>query len=393
MKGKILLLMALAVLLPPGLQARGLADVIAGLRSLGCYSSAATFSVTLPNRDSDVNYRMRIADIPAATDMLSPCSYLIEWELDAPSGAVDGWTAYFNGNFYRFRDSRIQEYHMDWDPTPFISVSPAGVQRTAQFADLLPPFIAESFVEMCTDSCYTVTGPNSDTCDGVGSLRIDAVLDIAGERVQERTYWFDAATFAPLRIDMECNPASITEQSISVRYAALSDTVAPPQSEQELMGLYPTHFEKYRESNFRIENLPSTPLPAFSLPTATGERYTHHRGEGFRAPTVVALIDPAASFAPDVVEELRRAVDGATTGVDVIWAMATTNADLAESVAPSLRPGEHLLLNARGLARDCGAASLPAVILADASGLVKKVVLGHNKDLASIVIQSIALIK
>ena len=55
-------------------------------------------------------------------------------------------------------------------------------------------------------------------------------------------------------------------------------------------------------------------------------------------------------------------------------------------------PGEHLLLNARSLARDCGASSLPVVIIAAPSGVVKNVLLGYNSDLSTVVLQSIALL-
>ena len=65
--------------------------------------------------------------------------------------------------------------------------------------------------------------------------------------------------------------------------------------------------------------------------------------------------------------------------------------DAIEEVVPEIRPGEHLLMGARPLARDCGVGDLPVVILTDASGTVKNVILGYNNDLASDVIQKMAL--
>ena len=156
--------------------------------------------------------------------------------------------------------------------------------------------------------------------------------------------------------------------------------------------MYPEHFEKYRESNFRIENLRDTPLPTFTLPSATGERYAHQRGEGFRSPTIVALLDPDTSFSSDVVRDLRTAVDSSSVPADVIWAVTTTNADKAEEITGQIRPGEHLLLNARSLVRDCGAASLPVVIFSGTDGVVKNVLLGYNPDMVTVVLQSIALL-
>ena len=53
----------------------------------------------------------------------------------------------------------------------------------------------------------------------------------------------------------------------------------------------------------------------------------------------------------------------------------------------------HRLINASQLAADCGAASLPVIIMADMSGTVRDVVLGFNKDLDTVVIQKMSLIK
>ena len=82
----------------------------------------------------------------------------------------------------------------------------------------------------------------------------------------------------------------------------------------------------------------------------------------------MALLDPDTSFSSDIVRDLRAAIDSSTIPADIIWAVAGTNADRAEELVGQTRPGEHLLLNARSLARDCGASSLPVVIIAAPSG-------------------------
>jgi hypothetical protein len=400
--------MVLAALSPLCLQARGIADVLEKLKSVGTFDTEATFTVTLPSREDDVTYRLRVAQTPTPADTLAPCSYLIRWELDTPSGPAQGWTSYFQGNLYSYRDHRLREYHTSWDPAPFgvtgrneaASSTGNGVQRTAQFTSLLPSFLAEELSAMVADTLYTVSDPKETTCDGIPALKVDAIMTVGGETVQEKNYWFDSKTGAPLRIDTESNPASITEQTITVRYTPVDPAKAPeagttvvPATEEALIALYPEHFEKYRESNFSIENLQGTPLPTFALPTATGERYTHHKGDHFAAPTVVALIDPSTSFTPRIVSDIRSAVESSAVPADVLWAVAGNNADAAEGAVPDLRPGEHLLLNSRSLARDCGAASLPVILVADTAGKVQKVILGYNPDLTSLVIQSIALLQ
>ena len=398
MKGKTRLLMVLAAFSPLCVQAQGIADIISALADMSAFRTEARYAVTLPSKDDDVVYTLRMAEEPAPADTLCPSIYHIAWSLPTPSGDATGWSAYFDGNLYLYRADRLREYHTSWDPAPFrsqISGSRTidGVQLSTQFADLLPSFLARQLRSMQADSTWTLTAPRQVICDGRDAVRFDAKLDIAGERVQEKSYWFDAATGRPLRIDLEANPGSITEQTITTTYT-YPDSLAStpiPVSEENLIALYPETFERFRESNFRIENLADTPMPAFSLPTSTGERYTRHRGDPFRTTTVIALLDPSTSFSPNVVADLRKAYSGAANDFDIVWAVTGTNADAAEALVPQLQPGEHLLLNARSLARDCGASSLPVVLVVDARGVVKKVILGYNPELATIVIQSVAL--
>ncbi|MDE6812965.1 MAG: hypothetical protein K2J28_03910, partial [Duncaniella sp.] len=77
----------------------------------------------------------------------------------------------------------------------------------------------------------------------------------------------------------------------------------------------------------------------------------------------------------------------------VIWVFNSTNIDAIEAIVPAIRPGEHLLMNGKSLARDCGAASLPVVIMTDSSGKVKNVVLGFNNELGNVVLQTMALVE
>ena len=94
-----------------------------------------------------------------------------------------------------------------------------------------------------------------------------------------------------------------------------------------------------------------------------------------------------------MIAALRYAIDRLPYPADLIMAFTDNNVDIVEPVVGNIRPGEHLLMSAAALQRDCGAASLPAVIIADRSGLVTNVILGFNNDLAEDVIQKMALIK
>lgn len=395
MKGKLELLMVLAAICPLSIQAQGtVADISASLKNLHVYNADAKFSVTLPQNDTDVVYDVNLQSITHNDDPYAPCEYLINWTLDAPSGEVKGFSAYFDGNHYRYRDNRLQEYHVTWDSIPFLpSKGTLGVQGAAQFADLLPQYIALELDKMMADPRYTLTVIPDRNFNGRKAVVVRSVMDVNDVTVMEKEFTFDAGMMIPLRIDTESNPGSITEQSVLVDYTVPTGGMGMYSlSEEELIGMYPEVFEKYRESNFRIENLPSTPLPTFSLPTTTGERYTYHRGDKFATPTIIALLDPSTSFNNELISAVRNAVDQLPYTADVIWVFNSTNVDVIEEIIPSIRPGEHALINGKGLARDCGASSLPVIIMVGSDGIVKNVNLGFNNEVENIVLQSMALV-
>lgn len=398
MKGIIKLLMVLAAIIPLSLRAQGLADIVSRLSEAECYRADATFNVSVPQTDTDVAYTLSLVSSSAPADRLSPASYLIEWTLPTESGTSEGFTAYFDGNLYRYRDSRLMEYHMSWDSIPFLGVGRAQpIQISAQFAQLLPQFMARELEEMQADSRYTVSVEPGRKFDGHDAIAVKAIMKIDSETVQEKTFMLDASTFMPLRTIIEANPGSITEQTIIVDYTAAPNgesTPCPQLSEEILMEKYPEIFEKYRISNFRIENLAGSRLPQFTLPRLDGQRFAHHTADPFGKPTVLAIIDPASGgeFNPRLIEALRQARLAASVDTDLILAFATTNPDQAEALAGDNEQGETHLLNARSLARDCGAASLPVVIIVDSEANVKNVVLGFNNNMAELVIQSIELI-
>ena len=376
----------------------GVSRIIDKLRDIKCYNATATFSVTMPQLNDDVVYALRMTQEEAKADTLLPCSYLIDWSMTSREEPVNGFSAYFSGNHYRFAGERLQEYHTKWDPIPFSpsllgSKMPGGVQRTAQFANLLPATIAEQLTLMLSDKSYNLNLHPDTLISGQHLAVIDAVMHLNGSTAMEAMFAFDIATSMPAELRFENNPGSVSEQTVNVKYTdtSLADD-CEPVTEEMLMSRYREAFENFRESNFRIENLPGTRLPGFALPTTTGERYMRRTADSFRTPTIVALLDASHGFTKEMVKELRAAVDALPYNADLIMAFVNKHIDQIEETVPSIRPGEHLLMGAKPLARDCGAASLPAVILCDAQGTVKNVILGYNNDLASDVIQKMALI-
>lgn len=373
-----------------------ISDIIKALERVECYNAAARFSVTMPQLNDDVVYELTLAQQPVPGDTLLPCSYLIDWAMTSRDPQVKGFSAYFSGNHYRYSGERLQEYHFLNDPFPFTTHgrdgSMNGVQRTAQFANLLPSTIAEELHRMQTDKAYSISFHADTLVGGSKCIALEAIMKINGVTAMEATYTFEPKSLMPRSILLENNPGSISEQTVTVAYSdtRLSKGCAP-LDEPALIRQYADVFENFRESNFRIEKLPGNRLPGFALPTTTGERYMRRTADSFAVPTIVALLDATHGFTADMVKALRSATDALPFNADLILAFVDKHVDAIEEVVPEIRPGEHLLMGARPLARDCGVGDLPVVILTDASGTVKNVILGYNNDLASDVIQKMAL--
>lgn len=370
-------------------------SAIDSLTANRCVKASVEFSVTMPQLNDDVVYNVAIEQTPPSGNAaLLPYDYIIDWELTGRDTPVKGFSAYFNGHHYRYANERLQEYHTEWDSIPFRTANNGGVQRQAQFANLLPAALGYELKKMASDERYRLTVHPDTMVNGTRRTVIDAVMIIDGSTAMEGEYTLDKLTLMPVRTVLENNPGALSEQTVTVNYTDLStcrqcDNI----SEHTLMTIYPEQFEKYRESNFRIENLPGTRLPGFALPTSTGERYSRHASDSFRSPTVIALMDASTGFAKEMVTDLRSAVGALPYEADIIWAFVNNNIDAIEAIVPSLLPGEHLLTSARSLARDCGASSLPVLIMAGTDGTVADVVLGYNKDIPTVVIQKMALIQ
>lgn len=375
-----------------------IADIISALDNVECYSAKAVFSVTMPQLNDDVVYSLTLNQQRAAEpDTLLPCRYLIDWAMTSREPEVKGFSAYYDGNHFRYSGERLQEYHASADAVPFTmhgrNGQPTGVHRTAQFANLIPATLADELRFMQQNPDYTLSLRPDTLISGIQCVAIEAVMKLNGVTAMEATYTFDPETLMPTGALMENNPGSISEQSVTVSYSdtRLSNS-CPDINEASLMRSYPDVFGNFRQSNFRIENLPGSRLPGFALQTTTGERYLRRTADELAAPTVVALLDASHGFTPDIVNDLRNALDALPYNAELIMAFMDKHVDAVEGAVPELRPGEHLLIGARPLARDCGAADMPAFILCDATGVVKNVLLGYNKDLATDVIQKMVLI-
>jgi len=393
MSGKIRLLIAVLFAYPLcGASAQGISDIIDRLQSVDCYQAEVDYQVLMSLQD-DVRYTVNLTSRAVPSDTLIPCEYVIDWKVDSDNSSSNGFSAYFGGNAYAFRGERLVEYHFAQEPQQFKSrgigaASIPGVHRQALFINLLPQLIAEDLKDIATSPDYTYTFHSDTIIEGRRSKAVEAVMTMGGEVYREALYAFDYETMLPIFSEFENNPGALAEQTITGKYTyPESELSCKPLNEENLRKIYSEIFDKYRESNYAIENLPGQRIPAFALPTTTAERYVHHAGDGFRAPTLIVLIDPKSTFAEKTVESVRRGVASLPYNADIIWAFVSNNTDEIEAVIPRPEVGEHLLQSAKPLARDCGAASFPVVIFAGKNGTVKDVIVGFNNNMSNIVIE------
>ena len=108
---------------------------------------------------------------------------------------------------------------------------------------------------------------------------------------------------------------------------------------------------------------------------------------------MLALLETSGGFTAQFIDALRQAAAELPFESRLLMAFTDTNPDRIEETAGQLTPGETLLMSGRGLVRDCGAASLPSLIIIDRDGLVASVVVGFNNNLRSDVIQKMLLLQ
>ncbi|MDE5745824.1 MAG: hypothetical protein K2H84_09275, partial [Paramuribaculum sp.] len=377
--------------------ARGIASVIDTLRARTSVEVPAKFTVSMPQLSEDIVYSITITSLPTHDPTLFPCSYLIDWKLDSDNPRT-GFSAYFNGNHYRFSGERIQEYHASNDSVPFCpakygAINATGVQQSAQFANLLPVSIADNLEKMLNDPNCTVTFIPDTLVRGKHLAAITAISSVNGSTGSESEYLLDPGTLFPNHIHIENSPGSISEQTIDIEFSTPRSSPAITElTEEKLISLYPEPFTLMRRSSFSLQNLKNRPLPGFSIPTINGKRFSRLTGDPFASTTLLAIIDHQASFAEKFVAELRSAAQSSPVPVNLVMAFTSNNADVIEEIAGTPLPGEAILHSARTLARDLGAAELPALLIVNTAGIVKDITVGYNNDLSSSVIQNIALI-
>lgn len=356
-----------------------------------------TYEVLMPSRSEPVSYEVAFESFApeARNDSLAPCDYLIDWSLATPTGRTGGFSAYFSGEHYRYREGRLQEYHYSEDPIPFAprGTADSGVQSQSQFADLIPQFLGKHFINMASDDSYIYRLSADTLTDGRRSTVVRGVRRLNGYDCLEYVYVLDYDTKMPRRISFENNPGQISEQSVEARYDGVEPGLRGAIDQKELLGRYPEAFELYRESTFSLKNLTGRKLPAFNAYDLGRERRHHAANTPLDRPTVVAFLESGVGSTPQVIASVRDAVASLPMQVDIVWAFLDKRADdVIEIMGREDMSGETTLVSCGGFARDCGVGNTTPVLLFCApDSKVVDLAIGFNKNLGSLVIEKAAL--
>ncbi len=378
MRNKLLILTTLTSALAAN--ALTLDEVRARLADIGCLYGKARFEVLMPSASEPVVYNIDLT-VMTPGDSLAPCNYVIEWQLPRGGRVSTGFSSYNAGDHFRYRDTRLQEYHHADDPIPF-NTPGGGVQGKAQFVDLLPPFIAGKLAEMAADSTYMSTYNESSTT-------LKGVRRVNGNDVYEYSYRFDPERGLPLQSDFEYNPGSISEQTVSVSYTWYKAAPCPTLDEAYMVERFGDAFEKFRTSTFRVENMRGAAMPTFSY-AAANQRRQHNRGEAdLPAPLLIVFADASVVSTPQAINAVRTATSSLPMALATVYAFADNNAPEGFVAGD----GEYTMHRPQGIVRKCGVTAYPTFLLVGSDGVVADVLVGMDADLETRLEQSLMLLE
>lgn len=369
-------------------------DIAKRLSALDNFESQVKVLVTLPmSANDEVEYSLIVSSQKSSGDTLLPISYLIDWSLPVGGSVSHGFSAYSNGNFYRFRDNggRLQEYHFDNTPDLFTGGVP--VQRSAQFFEATPFALGAEMSSIASDSTYIFKFTADTVYKGQPADIVQSRRHVNDIEVANCLYVFDSTTGAPIYIEKEMSPGSISEQTVAYSYSYPSDgnIKGVPTDEDSLIALYPEIFSLYREGNYGLSSLKGLSTPAFSLPTLQGDRYNHTRDEAFNSPVIMAFVDENISTTSDVISQVRNALNRIPANVDVFWIFLSNRRDDIEAAVGKVQPGETVLTSGRNIVKDFGVTETPTLIFIDRKGKVSDNEVGYNKNLDEIVINKVTV--
>lgn len=370
----------------------GLTAIISGLEAEDRFAAQCNYQVLFPNASEPVEYTVDILSSSSAPgDTLSPADYLLEWTPQHTGTPSRGFSAYFGGHHFRYRDRRLQEYHAETSPQSFAPGQRAenGVQQRVQFYDLLPQSIAATLAKMETDSNYTYSIAES-TRGGRRLLSVSGTERRNGYDAVCFKYTFNPENMKPLEIRLQNNPGQISEQEVTVRYSYPPVPVPFPEIDLEyLIRRHPTEFELYRTDTYTLDNLPGRPMPRLGAKNLAGERVVIDHSSTLARPTAVVILDSGAGDPAATIAAVSEAMAAVPRAVDVIWLFLDNRPEDVEPLIGADIPGT-VLLGGGSFARDCGSGTAtPVVLFINTDGTVNSFIRGYNQRLASDVISVI----
>lgn len=324
------------------------------------FTATAEYEILPPSASEPIHYRATLIQQTSPTDSLLPFRYIIETE--QPDGDRF-FSAYFDGNFFRYRGEKMREWHYSENPEPFR----AGVQRTEMFVDLLPGALRATLeqVEADTANRYSVERNSEFVC-------IQGSRKRGGIAEREYTYTFSPAGL-PLSTETVTNPGQSRQQSVRATYSYTDNQTGSNIDEARLIEMYPEAFAKFREGNFSVESLEGRALPSYSARTLSGERKSYRRGEKTSKPTLMLFLD-LDSATRNIISEVVSALSASKLSAEVFYVFESNRRDIVAETAGGVCDDADVIVNASSMMADFGITHLPAAILVDADGKVDKIV-------------------
>ena len=363
MKNQARMLLLWLAIIPLGLKAQGITDVIAGLERLTPYSAEAQVEIKPPGVGDNVVYDARLAASAPSDTASSVCDFIVEYRRvgDDREGR---WCfdAFVDSVLYRFNGSRFTE-------TPFTDTDAMPRLRVKTlFDELLPASLALQLSR-------AVDAPNMD---------VDVVPmgpDIVDVTVRERYYGavvyeqhlrVSLPTYSPLSLRKE-RPDDVAgmESWMEVKYLKGASPAQVVDADM-LWRLQPDVMSRFSGDNLAPENFVGYPFPGLTLPDTEGGRFTYEP----RYPTLLILIDDEnPNYGIErIIEDVRDVYPSSPYAdeLDILYVMLPRYID-AIPASRSPRRNEHILVGGEGLARQLDSTFYPLMMFINDEGVVERV--------------------
>lgn len=334
----------------------------------GYFSADVDYEVWYPGSEDPVEYSVSLLQQPSATDTIFPANFLIISELRTRQVCDTSFSAWFDGNFFRFKADRMTEYHLS-DSVPFDK----DIVLNDNLSSLLPAFINRSFREMEADSAYSFA-----VTEEKEGIKVKGSESRMGYTVRNFEYIVSNDSL-PVSLEITNNPGEISETVFSAKYSYPSEPTAAPLSEEYLMNLFPDEFRLFRPGSFSAASLVGRFLPSFSLSIDGRNRLEHNRADGFLSPTLFVVLD---KYSPEIISKVRETTK--EDSINIVYAFIKKRSDYPEEIELP-RPNETYAFGASSFARNAGIDRYPTLLFCNTDGIIENISFFENNCLLNFV--------